>query len=141
MKSYAIAQLSMLAGFYLTFLILNWSSFYETFGFEASHSYIGLLIIGIFGNRIGFFLKPLYMSLSRKFEKQADEFAMNARLDPTPFILSLKKLAVDNLSNLNPHPLYVWFSYSHPPVLERINYLECKAKDMEKSNAGKFQRY
>jgi len=47
------------------------------------------------------------MSLSRKFEKQADEFATNARPDPTPFILSLKKLAVDNLSNLNPHPLYV----------------------------------
>jgi STE24 endopeptidase len=138
MKSYIIAQLSMLAGFYLTFLILNWNSFYETFGFETSQSYIGLLIISIFGKRISFFLKPLYMSLSRKFEKQADEFAMNARPDPTPFILSLKKLSVDNLSNLNPHPLYVWFSYSHPPVLERINYLERKTKNMEKSNAGKF---
>ncbi len=138
MKSYIIAQLSMLAGFYLTFLILNWNSFYETFGFEASQSYIGLLIISIFGKRISFFLKPLYMSLSRKFEKQADEFAMNARPDPTPFILSLKKLTVDNLSNLNPHPLYVWFSYSHPPVLERINYLERKTKNMEKTNAGKF---
>ncbi|MGO9121319.1 MAG: M48 family metallopeptidase, partial [Desulfomonilaceae bacterium] len=42
MKSYVIAQLSMLAGFYLTFLILNWNSFYETFGFEAFQSYIGL---------------------------------------------------------------------------------------------------
>jgi STE24 endopeptidase len=129
MKSYIIAQLSMLAGFYITFLIMNWNVFYETFGFEAPQSYIGLLIISIFGKRISFFLKPLYMSLSRRFEKQADEFATNARPDRTPFILSLKKLAVDNLSNLNPHPLYVWFSYSHPPILERINYLERKTNE------------
>ncbi len=139
-KSYVVAQLSMLAGFFLTFHIMNWNSFYETFGFGASQSYIGLFIIGIFGKRIGYFLRPLYMSLSRKFEKQADEFAVNARLNPAPFILSLKKLAADNLSNLNPHPLYVWFNYSHPPVLERINYLEGKTRNMEKFNAGKSQR-
>jgi STE24 endopeptidase len=64
------------------------------------------------------------MSLSRKFERAADAFAIKNRPDPRPFVLALKKLAAHNLSNLSPHPLYVWFSYSHPPVLERINYLE-----------------
>ena len=88
LKSYIIAQLSMLAGFFLTFLIMNWGLFYETFGIDPSRSYLGLLIISIFGKRISFFLKPVYMSLSRKFERAADEFAMKARPDPTPFVLS-----------------------------------------------------
>ena len=124
LKSYIFAQVSMLAGFFLTFLIMNWGLFNETFGIDPSRSYLGLFIISIFGQRISFFLKPVYMSLSRKFERAADEFAMKSRPDPRPFVLALKKLAAHNLSNLNPHPLYVWFSYSHPPVLERISYLE-----------------
>ena len=124
LKSYIIAQVSMFAGFFLTFLIMNWGLFYDTFGIDPSRSYLGLLIISIFGQRISFFLKPVYMSLSRKFERAADEFAMKSRPGPKPFVLALKKLTTHNLSNLNPHPLYVWFSYSHPPVLERINYLE-----------------
>jgi STE24 endopeptidase len=40
-----------------------------------------------------------------------------------PMINALKRLAKDNLSNLHPHPMYVWFYYSHPPLLERIEYL------------------
>jgi STE24 endopeptidase len=41
-----------------------------------------------------------------------------------PLILALKKMARDNLSNLRPHPIYVWFNYSHPPLLERIQTLQ-----------------
>ena len=37
---------------------------------------------------------------------------------------ALKKLSVDNLSNLLPHPLYVFLNYSHPPVLQRIDALQ-----------------
>jgi STE24 endopeptidase len=124
MKSYLFAQVSMLAGLFFAFLIMNWGLFYETFGIDPSRSYLGLLIISIFGKRISFFLKPVYMSLSRNFERAADAFAVQNRHDPGPFVLALKKLATHNLANLSPHPLYVWFSYSHPPVLERINYLE-----------------
>jgi len=36
---------------------------------------------------------------------------------------ALKRLAVDNLANLSPHPLYAWFYYSHPPLLERMERL------------------
>jgi STE24 endopeptidase len=41
-----------------------------------------------------------------------------------PMINALKRLAKDNLSNLHPHPWYVWFYYSHPPLIERIEYLK-----------------
>jgi STE24 endopeptidase len=39
-------------------------------------------------------------------------------------VKALKRLASDNLSNLIPHPLYAWFYYSHPPLLERIRRLQ-----------------
>jgi STE24 endopeptidase len=39
-------------------------------------------------------------------------------------ISALKRLAKDNLANLHPHPLYAWFYYSHPPLLERIESLQ-----------------
>ncbi|HTY23449.1 MAG TPA: M48 family metallopeptidase [Desulfomonilaceae bacterium] len=124
LKSYLIAQLSMLVGFYITFLIMNWGHFYDTFGIDAAHSYLGLLVIGIFWQRISFFLKPVYMRLSRSFEQEADEFAVRAQADARPLAQALKKLASHNLSNLSPHPMYVWFNYSHPPLLQRINHLE-----------------
>ena len=38
----------------------------------------------------------------------------------------LKKLTVSNLGNLTPHPMTVWLSHSHPPVLQRIKALEEK---------------
>ena len=43
--------------------------------------------------------------------------------DPKAFIIALKKLSVDNLSNLTPHPLKVFLDYTHPPVLKRIEAL------------------
>ena len=37
---------------------------------------------------------------------------------------ALKRLAADNLANLAPHPIYAWFYYSHPPLVERIERLK-----------------
>jgi len=41
-----------------------------------------------------------------------------------PMIDALKRLAKDNLANLYPHPLYVWFYFSHPPLVQRVEYLQ-----------------
>lgn len=60
--------------------------------------------------------------LSRKFEFQADDFAKNT-YGAEPLITSLKKLSKNSLSNLTPHPAYVFMHYSHPPLIERINNL------------------
>jgi STE24 endopeptidase len=43
---------------------------------------------------------------------------------PRPMVNALKGLATHNLANLNPHPFYVWFNYSHPPLAERVRELE-----------------
>lgn len=67
------------------------------------------LILGLFGNY-----------LSRKHEFQADSFAVKTTGSK---ILgeALIRLSVDQLSNLTPHPAYVFFNYSHPPLLKRLN--------------------
>ena len=57
--------------------------------------------------------------LSRKFEFQADDYAKNT-FAATPLVTSLKKLSKNSLSNLTPHPAYVFVHYSHPPLVERI---------------------
>jgi STE24 endopeptidase len=41
-----------------------------------------------------------------------------------PMISSIRRLAVDNLANLTPHPLYVRFHYTHPPLVERLKFLQ-----------------
>ena len=60
--------------------------------------------------------------LSRKFEYQADDYAKTtfARM---PLITSLKKLSKNSLSNLTPHPAYVFMHYSHPPLIARVRNL------------------
>ena len=58
--------------------------------------------------------------VSRKNEYEADAYAVRTAGDQSAMIEALKKLSVDNLSNLSPHPLKVFLEYSHPPVLQRI---------------------
>jgi STE24 endopeptidase len=128
LKSYLAGQAMMLVGFYLTYHMLNWDALYQAFGFEPSQSYVILFLVGIFWGRLGFFLRPLYMIFSRRAERQADLFAVKLRQNSEPLTTALKRMAEHNLSNLNPHPLYVWFYYSHPPLLQRITMLENHGK-------------
>ncbi|MBP6979333.1 MAG: M48 family metalloprotease, partial [Lentimicrobiaceae bacterium] len=61
--------------------------------------------------------------LSRIHEYAADRFA-GENFDARSLQEALKKLSVNNLSNLRPHPAYVFVYYSHPPVLKRLEALE-----------------
>jgi STE24 endopeptidase len=109
--------------FYVVARLLNWSLLYQTFGFQGSIVYVGLFLIGTFISLLGYFAQPLESAVSRKFEREADDFALGLMKTAEPMRLALKRLAADNLANLTPHPLYVWFYYSHPPLVERIERL------------------
>ena len=60
---------------------------------------------------------------SRKNEFEADAYAKNT-FSGAALARALKKLSVDSLSNLYPHPAYVFFHYSHPPLLKRLEAIK-----------------
>jgi STE24 endopeptidase len=99
---------------------LNWPLLYQTFGLEKPIVYVGLFLIGAFMSFLGYFAQPLESAVSRKFEREADDFMLELMKTAEPMRSALKRLAADNLANLSPHPLYAWFYYSHPPLADRI---------------------
>ena len=109
--------------FFAVAKLLNWPLIYETFGFQELPIYVGLFLIGTFISLLGFFAGPLESAISRKFEREADDFALELIGTAKPMTSALKRLASDNLANLSPHPVYTWFYYSHPPLVERIERL------------------
>lgn len=101
-------------------LLLPYEPFYEAFGVQTPSYHVGFVLFGILSGPFSFFLQPLFSHLSRKHEYEADSFAIKAVSNSTDLTTSLVRLAVDNLSNFCPHPLYSWFYYSHPALVERI---------------------
>lgn len=85
--------------------------------------HLGLIAFGILYSPLSE-ITGLFMNwVSRKFEFQADAYAANT-FKADPLITGLKKLAKNNLSNLSPHPAYVFVHYSHPPLDQRISALQ-----------------
>lgn len=84
--------------------------------------HLNLLAFGILFSPISG-ITSLFMNMySRKNEFEADAYAKE-NFDGTALSNALKRLSVDSLGDLYPHPLYVFFHYSHPPLLKRLNAL------------------
>ncbi len=92
---------------------------------------IGILAFGFLYSPISTVLSSFSNKLSRYFEFQADRFA-GTYSSASDLQSALKKLSVDQLSNLNPHPLYVAIHYSHPPLIQRLDALEKINPELEK---------
>jgi len=120
LKQIIFLELLSLAIFYAVAKCLEWPLLYQTFGFQELIPYVGLFLIGALLSPLGYFAQPLESAISRKFEREADDFALDLMETAEPMRSALKRLAIDNLANLTPHPLYAWFYYSHPPLVERI---------------------
>jgi len=95
----------------------------KALGVEEPNFHIGLIAFGILYSPVSFVLGIFMNMLSRKNEYQADAFAAE-NYKPEALASALKKLSVKNLSNLTPHPRYVFFNYSHPPLLQRLRHLK-----------------
>jgi STE24 endopeptidase len=85
--------------------------------------HVGLIAFGLLYSPISEITGLLMNHLSRKFEYQADNYAKTT-YKPQPLISSLKKLNKNSLSNLTPHPAYVFIHYSHPSLLQRVHNLK-----------------
>lgn len=91
----------------------------QALGGETASFHIGLIAFTILYTPLSMLLGIFVNLFSRKNEYQADAYAAE-QYGAEPLISGLKKLSKNSLSNLTPHPLYVFFHYSHPPLLRRI---------------------
>ena len=108
---------------YILSIFINTPVLSEALGVSIPSFHIGLIAFGILYSPISE-ITGLFMNyMSRKFEYQADNYAKET-FAVKPLITSLKKLSKNNLSNLTPHPAYVFMHYSHPTLLERVKNLE-----------------
>ncbi len=105
--------------FYLLGLFIGNEAISQALGGQQSSFHLGLIGFMILLSPINL-LSGIFSSwYSRKNEFEADAYAVTNYV-PESLITALKKLTVDNLGNLSPHPYVVWLTYSHPTVLQRI---------------------
>jgi STE24 endopeptidase len=122
-KMFFLNNVIIILAMFITSQLLQLNAIYKMFGFENS-LYNGIFIIFTIFLPLGsLILNLIFMPISRMNEYQADEFAIDLTKDPETFKNTLIKLYKDNLSNPVPHPLYVFFNYSHPPLIERIKHI------------------
>ena len=110
--------------FFLLSVFLGSPSLYDAFYVEQQSIYTGLLFFGLLYTPIELLLSIVMQMLSRKNEYEADRFAAETIDEPQSLVDALKKLSASNLSNLAPHPFYVFLNYSHPPLLQRMRAIQ-----------------
>ena len=91
-------------------------------GGSESSFHLGLVGFSIIFSPISILSGIIMNYNSRKNEFEADAYAKET-FNGEDLSLALKKLSVDSLSNIYPHPLYVFFHYSHPPLIQRLRAL------------------
>lgn len=106
-------------------LVINNAALSQALGAQDVSFRLGLVAFGILYSPISLVTGLIGNAVSRKNEYQADDYARTT-YSASSLQSALKKLSVDNLSNLKPHPTYVFFHYSHPPLLQRLGALNTK---------------
>ena len=105
---------------FLLSLFINNPGLFAAFKMERLSVYASFTFFGFLYAPLSMFLSVAANAISRKYEYESDAYAVRTYGKPDAMIVALKKLSVDNLSNLTPHPLKVFLEYSHPTVLRRI---------------------
>ncbi len=106
--------------FYVCSGLYDWTR--GIYGFQKPGDIAALPILLFYLTATGLIIMPLTNAVSRKFEREADRFAITLSEDPESFISGMEKLADLNLSDKNPHPLVEFLFYSHPSIGKRIQY-------------------
>jgi STE24 endopeptidase len=105
------------------FALFGWALQYdqlsEALGAETQSFHLSALTFFILLTPLQILLGLINNSLSRMNELAADTFAAKT-YKRAPMRSALSKISTDSLSNLSPHPLYVAFNYTHPPLVARL---------------------
>jgi len=121
----AIAHSGVL--FFLLSIFLEHRGLYDAFFMERTSVYAGLVFFGLLYAPIELVLSLVLNLQLRRHEYQADRFAVETTGEPEAMASALRRIAADSLSNLTPHPFYVFLNASHPPVLQRLRAIRAAA--------------
>ncbi|MDR0811788.1 MAG: M48 family metallopeptidase [Paludibacter sp.] len=119
LKTMAISLLTTLLLFYFLGLILSSDILAQAMGGERAAFGLNVLAFGILYSPVSMILNLWENHFSRRHEYHADAFAASYGLG-NELVAGLKKLSATSLSNLTPHPAYVFFHYSHPTLYQRV---------------------
>ncbi len=95
----------------------------EVLGANKNSFHLSFVTFSLIYSPVSLITGLLMNVLSRKNEYEADAYAKET-YGAAPLITSLKKLSVNHLSNLQPHSAYVFFNYSHPTLLQRMDAMK-----------------
>ncbi|MDP3147634.1 MAG: M48 family metallopeptidase [Ignavibacteria bacterium] len=117
---------NILLGTFFSFLTLFliaklYSLSLSFFNAEKLTQIYALPVLALWGMLISLLIQPLSNVISRKFEYEADEFAIATTGKHEAFLQTLDKLTEQNLGDKEPHPFVEWFFYSHPSINKRKN--------------------
>ncbi len=104
-------------------LILQNPALFTAFGLSGVHFGFAIVLFSVLFQPVQLVINLPFVAMMRKAEYRADAFAAEHTRDSW-LISALKVLSRENLSNLNPHPLFVRLYYTHPPIKDRISALE-----------------
>ncbi|HHE42007.1 MAG TPA: M48 family peptidase [Dehalococcoidia bacterium] len=124
LKGVLAASLHAAILLYLLAFFLEQPGLFEAFGVSQSSVYVGFVLFGLLYTPVETALSVLFNMLSRRYEYEADRFAVETTHNPSALAAALRKLSVDNLSNPHPHRFQVLLNYSHPPLAERLASIE-----------------
>ena len=101
-------------------LIMNDISLFQVFGVSQLSVHAGIVFFSMLYAPVSMFTSIVTTAISRKNEYEADKYSYDTTNNREALVSMLIGLSANNLSHLTPHPLKVFLSYSHPPVVDRI---------------------
>lgn len=122
---FAFSNVQTLIMFALMGWLLSNPNLSKALGSDIPSFHLSMVAFFLLFTPLSTLLGLINNSFSRRNEYQADQFSLDTYPAAREHMYSaLKKLSVESLSNLNPHPLYVAVHYSHPPILARLANLK-----------------
>jgi STE24 endopeptidase len=122
---FAFSNIQMLIVFSLMGWLLGNPNLSKALGSDTPSFHLSMLAFFLLFTPVSTLLGLINNSFSRRNEYQADQYSIDTYPNAREYMHSaLKKLSVESLSNLNPHPIYVAVHYSHPPILDRLANLK-----------------
>jgi STE24 endopeptidase len=114
----SIAQLGLML--FIFGQLMQYPPLYSAFSISEPSVYAGLVFCSFLYEPVSLVLQLILLARSRRNEYEADRFAVETTGLSEALVSGLKRLAGDSLSNLSPHPGYVFVNHSHPPLRERV---------------------